>query len=196
MKLCRMRAMVHRSAEEFASVLSALILVEGISTLTIGDIAARLGCSRRRIYELASTKEELFILVTRKMFESVLIEGDLAAQAETDPVAAIEAYLAVGVQQTSRLTGAYLDDIEASDQARALYEDFIVTRSRKLASLIDEATRCGIFALGYNSMLIAEALFGASRRTRRAGFLATTGMTLDEASSQLLSLFLTGLFKR
>src|SRR5215510_14053861 len=73
-----------RSADTFMQQLVALVIAEGISRLTVGEIAARLQCSRRRLYELATTKEELLHVAASEMFDDVLRRGALAAAEQSD----------------------------------------------------------------------------------------------------------------
>ena len=46
--------------DEFFDALTNLLLAEGIKSLTVGEIASRMRCSRRRLYDIAQTKEEIF----------------------------------------------------------------------------------------------------------------------------------------
>ncbi|HBO81229.1 MAG TPA: TetR family transcriptional regulator, partial [Cupriavidus sp.] len=50
-----------RTDEAFLEELTHLLITTGVSTLTIGEMAQRMRCSRRRLYEIATTKEELFV---------------------------------------------------------------------------------------------------------------------------------------
>ena len=43
--------------------IEAIYLAEGFRGSTVGELAARLRCSRRALYELAPSKEELFLRV-------------------------------------------------------------------------------------------------------------------------------------
>lgn len=62
--------------DEFLDTLMELVLAEGIRNLTIGEIAARLRCSRRRLYEIAQTKEEIFCAMVDRFFRGVLDKGE------------------------------------------------------------------------------------------------------------------------
>jgi AcrR family transcriptional regulator len=55
-----------RTDEAFLEELTHLLITTGVSSLTIGEMAQRIRCSRRRLYEIAETKEELFVHVCRK----------------------------------------------------------------------------------------------------------------------------------
>ncbi len=56
-----------RTDEAFLEELTHLLITTGVSSLTIGEMAQRMRCSRRRLYEIAETKEELFVHVCRNV---------------------------------------------------------------------------------------------------------------------------------
>ena len=45
-----------------------MVLVEGFSRLTMDQVAARLNCSKRTLYALAASKEQLAVLAVRHFF--------------------------------------------------------------------------------------------------------------------------------
>src|SRR3974390_1369355 len=57
---------------EFLDGLTNLFLREGITGLTVGEIAARLRCSRRRLYGIALTKEAIFSVMVDRYFRARL----------------------------------------------------------------------------------------------------------------------------
>ena len=89
--------------EEFFDALTHLLLAEGIKGLTVGEIATRMHCSRRRLYDIAQTKEEIFCAVVKRFFDGILGQGEALIQREQDLTAALAAYLDVGVQAASRI---------------------------------------------------------------------------------------------
>ena len=46
-----------------------LFLVEGFARLTLDEVAARLGCSKRTLYALADSKEQLAVRAVRFFFK-------------------------------------------------------------------------------------------------------------------------------
>ncbi len=181
-----------RTEEEFMEELAALFLAQGVSALTVADIAARLRCSRRRIYALAATKEELFLLVARRLFDILVREGHEVVKGESDLSVAITAYLGVGARASARISVAYLADLDASEKGRQLFDDYQLARLRGMEHLIDEGVARGHFA-SHNSRLVAESLLGAAQRLRRPRFLAEAGLTLEQAFQELYTLVLDGL---
>lgn len=184
-----------RTDEEFSRQLAELIAAQGISSLTVGEIAAQLHCSRRRLYAIAATKEELLLCVARRIFEEVTRQGHEAAKREKDAAKAIAAYLEVGAATSAQASVAFLNDLQATSEGRTLFDDFQSTRTDGLKYLVDKGVESGVFA-EHNSHLVAEALLGASRQIRRPQFLAQTGMTLEQAFRELIALMLEGLRSR
>ena len=54
--------------EQFLNGLTDLFLAEGVRNLTVGDIVERMHCSRRRLYGVAWTKEEIFCAMVDRFF--------------------------------------------------------------------------------------------------------------------------------
>src|SRR5262249_48890078 len=135
-----------RSADTFMQQLVALVIDEGISRLTVGEIAARLQCSRRRLYELASTKEELLLVAAGAMFDDVLRRPDLAAAARADGADALVAPLGVGVGAPARLSTALQADLEATAEGRAVFDAYQEARRAGLQALIDAGVARGRLA--------------------------------------------------
>ena len=181
-----------RTEDEFMDELTALFLAHGVSSLTVADIAARLSCSRRRIYALAATKEELFLLVSRRLFDSLVQEGHEVARGKSDISEAITAYLGVGARAAARIGVAFLADLDATEKGRQLSDDYQSARLRGMEHLVDEGVAQGHFA-PHNSRLVAEILLGAAQRLRRPQFLREAGLTLEQAFEDLYKLVLHGL---
>ncbi len=62
--------------DEFFDALTNLLLAEGIKGMTVGEIAARMHCSRRRLYDIAQTKEEIFCAAVKHFFDGILAQGE------------------------------------------------------------------------------------------------------------------------
>ena len=110
--------------EEFFDALTHLLLTEGVKGLTVGEIAARLHCSRRRLYDIAQTKEEIFCAVVQRFFDSLLRQGEALIHREQDLTTALAAYLDVGVQAASRIGVQFLKDVEDSAVARGIFDHY------------------------------------------------------------------------
>jgi len=189
-----MKTMARRTEEVFMQQLTELLITEGISKLTIADIAARLKCSRRRIYQIAPAKEELFLHICREVFNSKLEQGFAKANKESEPVRIIKAYLTATLN-TSGISKACLIDLEATEQGRKLFDDYQLARVRGLEGIIEEGIKQQVFS-PQNPRLVSEAILGAAHRLRNPVFLEETGMRIGDAFDQFYRLVLEGLLKR
>jgi len=181
-----------RTGEEFATQLHELIKAEGISGLSVAQMAIRLRCSRRRLYELAPSKEALLHLAARAHFEQMLREGFEAAARESDPARAIAVYLRVGVTSTVALSPAFLRDLESSDEGREIFDRYQIARAEGVRRILEDGIRRGDFT-AHNQFVATEVLLGASFRLRRSEFLAEAGLTISQAFEEAYALILGGL---
>lgn len=178
--------------DEFLDTLMELMLAEGISNLTVGEIAARLRCSRRRLYGIAETKEEIFCAMVERFFLGMLEKGEALIRDKRDLPDAIAAYLDVGVQAGARISVGFLNDVENSKVARRSFDHYQQVRTLRLAELVDEGVRTGVF-IPCHGLVVSEVILGAALRLRRPGFLAQAGLTIEEAFKEFYRLLLGGL---
>lgn len=178
--------------DEFLEALTNLFRVEGVSRLTVGEIAARLRCSRRRLYEIAQTKEEIFCAVVDHHLRGLLDEGDAVIREEPDLVAALIAYLDVGVRGSGIVSAQFGKDVEQSDQARASFDAYQRARADGISQLIDRGVREGVL-VECHGPLVAELLLGGALRVRQPDFLARVDLTMEEAFREFYRVVLGGL---
>ncbi|WP_175856483.1 TetR family transcriptional regulator [Burkholderia anthina] len=179
--------------DEFLKKLTDLFLAEGISNLTVGEIASRMQCSRRRLYGIAETKEDIFHAMTMRFFNEVLDEGEALIQGQQqDLTVALTAYLDVGVRAAGRMSARFLKDLEETESARACFDAYQQARARRFSQLIDQGVSEGVF-IQCHGQVVSEMMLGAALRIRRAGFLAQANLTLEEAFAEFYRVVLTGL---
>ncbi len=178
--------------DEFLDGLTQLFLVEGVKNLTVGEIAARLHCSRRRLYDIAQTKEEIFCASVRHFFHGILEEGDGLIRNQQNLTAAIAAYLEVGVRAASRIGVQFLKDMEESEAARTIFDSYQQVRTMRLSQLIDEGVCQGVF-VKCHGLVVSELILGAALRLRRPAFLAKANLTIEDAFQEFYRVLLGGL---
>jgi AcrR family transcriptional regulator len=86
--------------QELLDALEEIFEKEGFRKVTMAELAARLRCSRRTFYELAGSKEELFLRVLERLLGRIRRLGDEAAGELQDPGARLEAFLRPGFVET------------------------------------------------------------------------------------------------
>lgn len=180
------------SDEQFLDKLTELFLKNGISKLTISDIASQLRCSRRRLYEIGSTKEDIFGNIVKRFFNIVLIESAELIANETNLKNAIVTYLEIGVRTGGRMSADFLDDLEKYDVTRKSFTDYQKIRTLSLAKMIDEGVSKSIF-IKCHGLVVTEMMFGAAMRLRKPTFLKDAGLTIEEAFHEFYKVLLNGL---
>lgn len=184
-----------RSEEEFIEQLSELLLAEGITALGVGDMAARLSCSRRRLYELAPTKRELLHLVAQRYFDAGRRAGEEAVERETDPARRIVVFLHAGIAVATKLSNAFLGDLEATPEGQEIFTRYQMERARFGQSVFEEGIRLGHYN-SHNAAVALEVVLGAAMRLRKVEFLKRTGLSLQQAMEEAYALILNGLLAR
>ena len=79
--------------DELFDALVDLLLAEGFSGFTLDDVAARLRCSKRTLYGLAGSKEQLVTAAVVRFFRTATTRVEAAVATRTDPSDRLAAYL-------------------------------------------------------------------------------------------------------
>src|SRR5206468_11338206 len=72
---------------------SDIVLAEGFTSITMDQLAQRLGCSQATLYSLAGTKDQLVQTITRHFFSTAAEEIEQAVAVDSDPAHPIRTYL-------------------------------------------------------------------------------------------------------
>ncbi len=179
---------------EVLDALEALFLAEGFRALTVEELARRLRCSRRTLYLLAPTKEEMFARVLDRFLARMRRRGWEGAKAAASPQAAIAAYLHPAIEAAGRISAAMVRDLDAHAPAKDIWTRHHRSRMEGLRGLVEDCVRQKVFR-GVDSYLVAETLSAGVRRVLEPDFLAASGLSLGEAVAELYALFLHGLLR-
>ena len=180
-----------RSAETLQA-LEALILSEGFSQLSVSEIAARLKCSKRTLYELAPSKKSLVLRALNNFFSRIREQGDHVAENASGPAQIVYEYLQVGEYASERLSQAVVADIDDWEPARALWRNHIGLRVEGLYKIIDKGVKEGTFR-EVSPVFMAEVTFASINRLRDPDFNERTGLTISEAFHELYLMLLHSL---
>jgi AcrR family transcriptional regulator len=172
--------------------LEEIFLREGFRRVTVGELAKRLRCSRRALYELAESKEGLFVLVVDRLLSRIRALGDAAAAAGSALPERIESYLAPGIEGVRLATHLFTEDLTTLPQASRIFEEHQRRRLAGLRGMVAEGARRGIVR-GLDSHLVADILSIAYRRASEPDFLAETNLSMTEAYREIGQLLCHGL---
>ena len=181
-----------RRQEELLDALEELALGEGFGRLTVGDLAARLKCSRSTLYAIAPSKEELFLAVEERFLHRVLTRAVECCEEGEDPPTRLVGFISGALEALGSVGASYLAEIQTYAPARRLLDDFRRASLERLRVLIEEGVEAGAF-VPVNTRLAAELLDAAANRIQDPRVLAETGLTAGEALADIVRVVINGL---
>jgi AcrR family transcriptional regulator len=179
------------------AVLDALEMIfqkRGFREVTIGELAGRLQCSRRVFYEIASTKEGLFLLVLDRLLRRVRRLGDEALNL-ADPADRFARFLEPGFTQRPHAGTAFFADIDSLPAARRLLERHQRERVEGVRQILEDGVRVRRFR-EVHPFLVSEAARLMALRIKDPTFLASAGLSASQAFEEFAGILLHGLSRR
>jgi AcrR family transcriptional regulator len=176
--------------------LEALIVREGFAKLTIADMAAHLRCSRRTLYELAPTRDELILIVVDRRFRRIGRQVRERLEGVDDPVERLRILLATETTYDMHATTArFREDVLRQPSVERL----IAGHYRYAAALIRETLESGIVTGDFRPLharVVAEIIDAAVPRIQDPNLLRETGLTYADTAKELLALIESGVLPR
>jgi AcrR family transcriptional regulator len=181
-----------RHSELFDALID-LLLAEGFAHLTLDDVAARLRCSKRTLYALAGSKEQLVRAAVVHFFERATDRVEAAVAARTDPEARLAAYLRAVADELAPASARFVDDMAAFPPAAEVYARNTEAAARRVGELIAEGVAAGAFRRDVPVSFAAEVITATMVGIQQRRVAAATGLGDAEAYEALATLLLHGL---
>lgn len=188
-----LRGSVRARRAELLDRLCDLFLAEGFAHVTLGDLAARLHCSKSTLYTLADSKEQLAVRVVAHYFKRATdhVEQRGAVHAD-DVVLRTRAYLDAAAEALGPASRQFIADVGAHGATRATYEANARAAAERLRGFIEEGVSRGAFR-PVHAAFAAEVVGRAVHGIQRGEVGANTGLTDAEAFAELAQFLLGGL---
>ena len=180
--------------KELLADLESLFFAKGFRTITVDEIAAQLKCSKRTLYEIAPSKQELFILVIESWLDRIRHLGWQGALQHDDPKQRVMAYLEPGVVESRPASRQFLADLQSYRPALTLLEAHQTQRTNVLMEIVEDGIRRGKFK-PFHSALVAEIFLAAVNRFNEPAMLERSGVGFSQAFEELFQILTTGLFQ-
>lgn len=178
--------------DEVVEGIKKIFLSEGCRALTMEELASRLNCSKRTIYEIAPSKKELFLHIV-DIFLSEIREKGYAALAKCKVGEdRLTKYMAPGYLETAGVSSRFFEDIYGYRPALLLLEAHQRERMSTVERIVNEEITAKRFR-PIHPRLVAETYLAAFEHINQPDILAATGLTYSEATSELYELFSHGL---
>ena len=129
--------------EQLLDELVDLFLAEGFLAFGVGDLAARLRCSRTTVYLVADSKEQIVLAAVRRFFRRAAERIETRVGAERDPGARLAAYLTAVAAELSPASEAFYADLQAYAPAGEIYEENTRLAARRVQELVAAGVEAG-----------------------------------------------------
>jgi AcrR family transcriptional regulator len=172
---------------------AALFNAKGYRTVTLNDLATRLGMSKKTLYQYFSGKEEIAAAVLEAVMGAIAGAITERMKGDGDPLRLLQETFASIKREVTKLDPLFLEHIQI--HAPALWERLEAFRGRQLAFIEELLTRARAAGLirDVNPRLSAAVMMESIQRTVRPDFAARHGGTMLEVADTLFTLFLEGL---
>jgi AcrR family transcriptional regulator len=169
-----------------------LLLAEGFAHLTLDDIAARLRCSKRTLYALADSKEQLVRRAVVHFFKEATLRVEAAVDPTAEPADRVAGYLRAVAVELAPASAAFFDDVAGFPPAAEVYRRNTRIAADRVGALVDEGVRAGAFR-SVHTAFVADVVTAVMVRIQQRQLAATTGLSDAEAYADLAELLLHGL---
>jgi AcrR family transcriptional regulator len=178
--------------EQLFDELVKLLLAEGFAHLTLDDLAARLHCSKRTLYALAGSKEQLVQAAVVHFFRGATERVEAAVAAQDDPRRRVGSYLGAVATELAPASARFVEDIAAFPPAAEVYARNTRAAARRVQQLVDEGVAAGAFR-DVHAGFVADVVTSVMVRIQQRQVAAATGLDDADAYARLAELLLHGL---
>ncbi|MCC6438717.1 MAG: TetR/AcrR family transcriptional regulator [Acidimicrobiales bacterium] len=182
-------ALGHRHREVLDG-LEALLRAGELAALTIGALAARLECSRRTLYELAPSKDQLFILTLDRFMHRIGREAVAAIDPHATTATQLRQYATTNLGYAFR-SAAY-DDLADVPGARRVLDQHYRFAATVLQRIVARGMEQGEFRPVAPSV-VAAVVLASTVHLGQPDIIDDLGIPLDTAVEIMLDLCLHGL---
>ncbi len=178
--------------EDLLDEMEQLFSAEGFRNHTLADLASRLHCSRRTLYELARTKDDLVALVVERFLDRNYDRGIAAMQGASTARARLDSFAAAVIDDAQRISVTFADDMFSSPRTTSLVDNYDQRCITLVESLIRDGQERGEFR-AVNAGLAAQAIMAAISRIQNTSVLAVLDLSYAQATRGIIEIFLDGL---
>jgi AcrR family transcriptional regulator len=180
---------------EILDQLEAIFVDEGFHHLTVSDLAARLKCSRRTLYEIARSRDELVLIVVDRRLRRVGRHAQQQLRDVRDPADLFAAFLTVPFQELHQHGARFSTDIARQPAIQRLLTAHIRYYVAILREILDNGVRDGHLR-PFHTGVVAELVDAGMERLWQPSFLTTTGLSYEEAVAELSAILRSALVVR
>ncbi|WP_019536940.1 TetR/AcrR family transcriptional regulator [Paenibacillus ginsengihumi] len=173
---------IHAAAELFNA--------KGYRSVTLSELAARLGMSKKTLYQFFSGKEEIAAAVLERAMNAIAGKVAEITSREDDPVRLFEETFRGIKQEISSLSPLFLEDVQKHlPELWGKVESFRARQLSFIEHLLQRAQQAGI-AREVPVRLVAVLMTESIQHFVRPDFAARHGVAMADIADTLFTLFI------
>ncbi|WP_186445999.1 TetR/AcrR family transcriptional regulator [Paenibacillus cremeus] len=168
---------------------------KGYKSVTLSELATRLGMSKKTLYLYFSSKEDIAWAVIDMTLSAIAALVAEQKQRNGDPLSMLQETFQGIKQQIVKLNPLFLEDIQKF--APALWDQLEAFRGRQLefiGGVLTKAMEAGLIR-EVNPRLVSAIILETIQRTVRPDFAAKQGVTMMDVADAWFDFILAGLRK-
>jgi AcrR family transcriptional regulator len=177
---------------EVLDIVEAVFLRDGLRPVRISGLTEEAHCSRSTLYDLAPSKEELFLLVLDRLIRRLRLRNHAVMATTADPVERLRAALAESATGLARISPVFMEAVRDYPPARLLLDQHMREAHANLRTLIDDAITAGAFR-PVDAAVATEALQAVIDRFIDPDFVRTTELDVAGALTAFFDMLVDGL---
>lgn len=183
------------AAQRIVTAARAHFFAHGFRSVTMDDLAAELGMSKKTLYAQFSSKTALLRAVLLDKFRSVERDlDDIMARSSGNAQAALHQLLASMQRHTEEIQPPFVRDIrrEAPELFKLVEERRREMIPRYFGRIFDEGRRAGIIRRDVSTALIVEILLGAVQAIMNPAKMEELGLAPKTGYLAIITVILEG----
>ncbi|WP_248929828.1 TetR/AcrR family transcriptional regulator [Paenibacillus hamazuiensis] len=172
---------------------AGLFQAKGYRNVTLSELAARLGMSKKTLYQYFGGKEEIAEAVMGQTMKAIADVVAESAKQGGDPLRVLQETFGGIRNEITKLSPLFLEDLQKF--VPGLWEQVEAFRARQMVfieELLVKAKEAGSIR-DVNPRLAAAIMMETIQRMARPDFAARQGVTMSEVADTLFVLFIEGL---
>lgn len=175
--------------------LTQIVEQSGVRGLTVADLAKRLKCSRRLLYELAPSKDSLISRVVKEIYRQRRSDTLSRIEKFESPDERLKRYVDVIVQRNQPPHNQFFLDVAADPTLNRLRMDHV----RQMLNILEEIIQDGVARRVYREVdtrVVAEYAFAMFTTFTRPDVYAERGVPFDQVVHEALDILMNGIIAR
>ena len=172
--------------------LEELVVAEGLVDVTMAQIAARVNCSLRTLYEISPSKDELVLTVTDRRLHRIGREAIESIDPELPPLASLRSYLANANRAVQSEKGEMARSFSSLPGARRIFDAHENYLTEIVQRLLDLAVEGGDIS-SMDTAAVAHVLAGLGQQFSHPDVLPMISKSAKQTADDLTEIILRGL---